>query len=144
MKAFISVSLFMFLTLSAFAQNMIATPLGSPEVLYNENGVSLTSQMTTCNNTDRGETTTYKLLTLTNNTAAPATLKVRMDSYYDGKCYTCENDEYTFTFKLEANETKTGSCITTLNPALCVFHSMKDGYIKEVLSDLKLNIVRLN
>jgi hypothetical protein len=132
------------IAVTGFSQKLIATPLGAPEVLYNVNGVTISAQMTECNNMERNEIMTYKILTLTNSNAVPATLKMRQDSYYNDKCYTCENDEYTFTFNLNANESKYGSCYGDANPALSVFHSMKDGYIKEVLTDLKMNIVRLN
>ncbi|NBN99395.1 MAG: hypothetical protein EBV19_09200 [Flavobacteriia bacterium] len=133
-----------FIAVNGFSQKMISTPVGSPEVLYDENGVTISAQMTECNNTDRNEIMTYKILTLMNTNAVPATIKMRQDSYYDNKCYTCENDEYTFTFELAANESKSGGCYGDANPRLSVFHSMKDGYIKEVLTDLKMNIVRLN
>lgn len=144
MKALFSLVSLSLFVVTGFSQKMIATPVGSPEVLYNENGVSISAQMTECNNVDRNEIMTYKILTLTNSNAAPATIKMRQDSYYNDKCYTCENDEYTFTFSLNANESKYGSCYGDSNPALSVFYSMKDGYIKEVLTDLKMNIVRLN
>lgn len=144
MKAFFSLVSFSLFAVTGFSQKMISTPVGTPEVLYNENGVTISAQMTECNNVDRNEIMTYKILTLTNSNAAPATIKMRQDSYYNDKCYTCENDEYTFTFSLNANESKYGSCYGDANPALSVFHSMKDGYIKEVLTDLKMNIVRLN
>jgi len=141
MKVFFSFVVFSLMTVPFFAQNMVSTPVGTPEVLYSENGVTITAQMTECNNKDRNEIMNYKLLTITNNNASAAGLKVREDMFYDNKCYTCENEEYTFTFNLEANESKFGTC--DANPALQVFYSMKDGYIKEVLTDLKLNIVRL-
>lgn len=144
MKVLFSLVSLSLLAVAGFSQNMIATPMGSSEVLYNENGVTISAQMTECNNTERNEIMTYKILTLTNSNAVPATIKMRQDAYYDHKCYTCENDEYTFTFELAANETKTGGCYGDSNPRLSVFHSMKDGYYKEVLTDLKMNIVRLN
>ncbi|NBO59816.1 MAG: hypothetical protein EBU82_02460 [Flavobacteriia bacterium] len=144
MKVLFSLVSLSLLAVAGFSQNMIATPVGSPEVLYNENGVTISAQMTECNNTERNEIMTYKILTLTNSNAVPATIKMRQDSYYNDKCYTCENEEYTFTFSLNASESKYGSCYGDANPALSVFHSMKDGYIKEVLTDLKMNIVRLN
>lgn len=144
MKVLFSLVSLSLLAVAGFSQNMIATPMGSSEVLYNENGVTISAQMTECNNTERNEIMTYKILTLTNSNAVPATIKMRQDAYYDHKCYTCENDEYTFTFELAANETKTGGCYGDANPRLSVFHSMKDGYYKEVLTDLKMNIVRLN
>ena len=135
------------ISLTSFGQKMTSTAVGSPEVLYSENGVSITAQLTTCTNEDRHETMTFKLLSITNSNAVAASLKVREDMYYDldnGNCRTCDNPEYTFTFNLEAGETKAGNCYGDSNPALAVFISMKDGYIKEVLSDLKMNIVRLN
>lgn len=135
------------ISLTSFGQKMTSTAVGSPEVLYSENGVSITAQLTTCTNEDRHETMTFKLLSITNSNAVAASLKVREDMYYDldnGNCRTCDNPEYTFTFNLEAGETKAGNCYGDSNPALSVFVSMKDGYIKEVLSDLKMNIVRLN
>jgi hypothetical protein len=90
---------------------------------------------------------TYKILSVTNSNANPAALKVREDMYYDtdgGNCRTCDNPEYTFTFNLEAGETKAGNCYSDSNPALAVFVSMKEGYIKEVLSDFKMNVIRLH
>lgn len=131
----------------SFGQKILSTPIGSPEILYSENGVSISAQLTECNNESRNELMTLKILSITNSNAAPAALKIREDMYYDldgGNCRTCENPEYTFTFNLEAGETKAGNCYGDSNPALAVFVSMKDGYIKEVLSDLKMNIVRLH
>ena len=135
------------ISLTSLGQKMTSTAVGSPEVLYSENGVSITSQLTTCTNEERHETMTFKLLSITNSNGVAASLKVREDMYYDldgGNCRTCDNPEYTFTFNLEAGETKVGNCYGDSNPALAVFVSMKDGYIKEVLTDLKMNIVRLN
>ncbi|MFM7595207.1 MAG: hypothetical protein ACKO4Y_03415 [Flavobacteriales bacterium] len=131
----------------SFGQKILSTPIGSPEILFSENGVSISAQLTECNNESRNELMTYKILSITNSNAAPAALKIREDMYYDldgGNCRTCENPEYTFTFNLEAGETKAGNCYSDSHPALAVFVSMKDGYIKEVLSDLKMNIVRLH
>jgi hypothetical protein len=142
MKLFISFVVISITSASVFAQHIKSTPIGAPETLYNENGVTISAQMTECHNKDRNEIMNFKLLTITNNSSTAAALKVRWDSYYNDKCYTCENDEYTFTFNLEANESKSGTC--DANPSLQVFYSMKDGYIKEVLSDLKLNVVRLH
>ncbi|MBM3164181.1 MAG: hypothetical protein FJZ80_01860 [Bacteroidetes bacterium] len=144
MKIIHSLFLIIFLSVNGFAQKMIATPIGQPQIVYSENGIIVSSQLTECQNLDRDEKMTYNILTLTNNNNVPATLKMRQDSYYNDKCYTCENDEYTFTFNLGASESKQGSCYGDTNPALSVFHSMKDGYYKEVLTDLKMNIVRLN
>ncbi len=135
------------ISFTSFAQKIISTPIGTPEILYNENGVSISAQLTTCNNESRNEIMTFKILSITNSNANPAALKIREDMYYDtdgGNCRTCENPEYTFTFNLEAGETKAGNCYGDSNPALAVFVSMKDGYIKDVLSDLKMNIVRLH
>jgi hypothetical protein len=143
MKALFSLVSFSLFVVTGFSQKIIATPVGSPEVLYNENGVTISAQMTECNNVERNEIMTYKILTLTNSNAAPASIKMRQDSYYNDKCYTCENEEYTHTFNLEANEAKAGTCYGDTNPLLAVFYSMKDGYIKEVLSDFKINVVRL-
>ncbi|HBW86898.1 MAG TPA: hypothetical protein DEF82_09210 [Crocinitomicaceae bacterium] len=142
MKLFFSFVVISIASTSIFAQNIKSTPIGTPEILYNENGVTISSQMTECYNKDRKETMNFKLLSIVNNSTTPATLKVRCDSYYDGKCYTCENDEYTFTFNIAVNETKSGTCDS--NPSLQVFYSMKDGYIKEVLTDFKMNVVRLH
>ena len=136
-----------FIAIASFGQKITATSIGNPEVLYKENGVSITAQLTQCKNEERNEIMNFKLLTITNSNAAAATLKVREDMYYDtdgGNCRTCDNPEYTFTFNLEAGETKAGNCYSDSNPALQVFTSMKDGYIKEVLSDFKMNVVRLN
>ncbi len=134
-------------SMTAFSQKIISTPIGNPEILYNENGVSISSQLTECNNESRNESMTFKLLSITNSNANPAALKIREDMYYDtdgGNCRTCENPEYTFTFNLEQGETKAGNCYSDSNPALSIFVSMKDGYIKDVLSDFKMNVVRLN
>jgi hypothetical protein len=128
---------------AAFCQKITATAIGQPEVLYNENGVTISAQLTECKNESRGEIMNFKLLTVANTNAVAAAIKVREDMYYDGVCRTCENDEYTFTFNLEAGESKTGNCYSDSNPALAVFTSMQDGYIKEVLSDFKMNVVRL-
>ena len=139
--------LFACFTFIGFGQIIQSKPVGAPEVLYNENGVTISSQLTECKNESRGEIMYYKILTLSNSNLVPAALKVREDMYYDtdgGNCRTCDNPEYTFTFNLAAGETKSGTCYSDSNPALAVFSSMKDGYIKEVLSDLKMNIVRLN
>jgi len=141
------IGLLAIISFTSFAQKIISTPMGTPEILYNENGVSISAQLTECNNESRNEIMTFKILSITNSNANPAALKIREDMYYDtdgGNCRTCENPEYTFTFNLEAGETKAGNCYGDTNPALAVFVSMKDGYIKEVLTDLKMNIVRLH
>ena len=141
------IGLLAIISFTSFAQKIISTPMGTPEILYNENGVSIIAQLTECKNESRNEIMTFKILSITNSNAQPAALKVREDMYYDtdgGNCRTCENPEYTFTFNLEAGETKAGNCYGDTNPALAVFVSMKDGYIKEVLTDLKMNIVRLH
>ena len=144
MSRFALFSLLTFACSAFFGQKITATAIGTPEILYSENGVSISSQLTECNHEDRKEIMTFKILSIVNTTNEAVSLKVREDMYYDGQCRTCENDEYTFTFNLEANEKKSGTCYSDSNPALAVFQSMKDGYIKEVLSDLKLNIVRLH
>jgi len=141
------IGFFTMLTFFGFTQKINATTIGTPEIIYNENGVKITSQLTECNNESRGEIMNFKILSIVNSNATPAALKIREDMYYDtdgGNCRTCENPEYTFTFNLEAGETKAGNCYGDSNPALSVFVSMKDGYIKEVLTDLKMNIVRLH
>jgi hypothetical protein len=131
----------------SFGQKITATSIGNPEVLYKENGVSITAQLTECKNEERNEIMHFKILTMTNSNTAPAALKVREDMYYDtdnGQCRTCDNPEYTFNFNLEAGEVKSGNCYSDSNPALAVFVSMKDGHYKEVLSDFKMNVVRLH
>ena len=141
------IGFFTMLTFFGFTQKINATTIGTPEIIYNENGVKIISQLTECKNESRGEIMNFKILSIVNSNANPAALKIREDMYYDtdgGNCRTCENPEYTFTFNLEAGETKAGNCYGDSNPALAVFVSMKDGYIKEVLSDLKMNIVRLH
>lgn len=127
-----------------FGQQINATKIGSPVSLYNENGVSVSAQLVECFNVQRNEKMNYKLLTITNQNQVPVSLKIREDMFYDGQCRTCENEEYTFLMELNANESKTGSCYSDGNPYLSVFESMKDGYIKEVLSDFKINVVRLH
>ena len=54
------------ISLTSLGQKMTSTAVGSPEVLYSENGVSITSQLTTCTNEERHETMTFKLLSITN------------------------------------------------------------------------------
>lgn len=143
MKIVFSTAVVLILSFPAFSQKVISKNIGTAETLYQENGVSITAQLTECNNTERGEIMQFKLLTISNSNNAAVALKVREDMFYDNKCYTCENEEYTHTFNLEANESKSGTCFGEANPLLAVFHSMKDGYIKEVLSDFKMNVVRL-
>jgi hypothetical protein len=135
------------ISFTSFGQKITSTAVGTPEMLYNENGVSISAQLTECKNESRNEIMTYKILSVTNSNANPAALKVREDMYYDtdgGNCRTCDNPEYTFTFNLEAGETKAGNCYSDSNPALAVFVSMKEGYYKEVLSDFKMNVIRLH
>ena len=143
MKIVFSIAVLLVLSFPTFSQKVISKNIGTAEILYQENGVTITSQLTECNNTERGEIMQFKLLAISNSNNAPVALKVREDMFYDNKCYTCENEEYTHTFNLEANEAKVGTCYGDTNPLLAVFHSMKDGYIKEVLSDFKINVVRL-
>ena len=143
MKIVFFIAVLLVLSFPTFSQKVISKNIGTAEILYQENGVTITSQLTECNNTERGEIMQFKLLAISNSNNAAVALKVRQDMFYDNKCYTCENEEYTHTFNLEANESKSGTCFGEANPLLAVFHSMKDGYIKEVLSDFKMNVVRL-
>lgn len=127
-----------------FGQKITSTSLGSPEVIYQENGVTISSKLVECNNSSRNEIMNFKMLSIQNANNTPVSIKVKHEFYYDGECRTCPNDEYNFTYTLDANETKESNCYQDINPRLAVFSSMKDGYIKEKLTDIKLIVVRLN
>ena len=63
------------------------------------------------------------------------------DAYYDGKCATCSNSEYTYSFVLKPNETIVGSLKDAANKGLYVFKKDTNGKLKDVLSDLKFSNV---
>lgn len=128
----------------AFGQKITSTNVGNPKVLYNEGGVVISSQLVTCNDASRHEIMNFELLSIQNSNDSPVAIKMKEDIYYDGACRTCDNYEYNFTLNLEAKELKSGSCNRDGHPALSIFSSMNDGYIKEKLTDTKLQVVRLH
>lgn len=134
----------MFFSFTFFSQKITTTVIGDPELIFQENGVTISSQLVECNNMTRKEIMNFKMITIQNTNETAVSLKIKQDIYYDGECRTCNNDEYNVTYILDAKDKITGNCYQDTNPTLSVFSSMKDGYQKSKLTDLKLQIVRLN
>jgi hypothetical protein len=81
----------------------------------------------------------YEVLTITNTHNTTKTVTFHHDTYYGSDyCWTCENSEYTYTFKLKANETLVGQ-LNGSEKGLTVFVKDHTGAIKEVLSDLRFS-----
>jgi hypothetical protein len=87
------------------------------------------------------------LLRVKNKTANSVTLKFRLDSYFNGECLTCANEEYIVTVKLGPNATITGSCgaeATETQLRLVVFkrYTSRDNF--QVFDEYKITQVSAN
>jgi hypothetical protein len=83
----------------------------------------------------------YEVLEIKNTTSEQKSILYQTDAYYDGKCATCSNSEYTYSFILKPNETIVGSLKAPANKGLYVFKKDTTGKLKDVLSDLKFSNV---
>lgn len=144
MLRFVSFFLLMLASSSFFSQKVVATVIGEPELIFQENGITISSKLVECNNLTKKEVMNFKMICIQNTNESQASVKIKHNIYYDGECRTCNNDEYNVTYIVDAKTILEGTCMQDTNPTLSIFSSMKDGYIKEKLSDVQLQIVRLN
>ncbi|NBN97653.1 MAG: hypothetical protein EBV19_00175 [Flavobacteriia bacterium] len=61
MKIVFFIAVLLVLSFPTFSQKVISKNIGTAEILYQENGVTITSQLTECNNTERGEIMQFSL-----------------------------------------------------------------------------------
>jgi len=125
----ISLALFTFLTLNTFGQRT-----------FEKEGVRIETRLEKVTQQEaRDFGYEYEVMTITNTNPIVKTVIFHHDTYYGTDyCWTCDNEEYTFTFKLKPNETIIGS-LTDRSKGLTVFVKDHTGKIKEVLSDFKLS-----
>lgn len=93
-------------------------------ILYAEGGITISAQLTNCDDDRNGTHKQYNLLTLENKNSTAKTISFEKELWYDGKCLSCETEssEYAITISLEPNSTLTGKC--TENGPLRVFVKM--------------------
>jgi hypothetical protein len=131
MKNFITLSFFTFFVLSLNAQTN-----------HKFDGVEIsTKPQTVTDKSNRKFGYEYEVLEIKNTTSEQKTILFHTDAYYDGKCATCANLEYTYSFVLKPNETIVGSLKDPANKGLYVFKKDTNGKLKDVLSDLKFSNV---
>jgi hypothetical protein len=80
--------------------------------------VKIEQKVTSCTNPNTQDSFEYTFLKLTNKTAQPIQVTFRIESYFNGNCTTCSNDEYVFTFNVPAN--------SSIEPSGCAFTSQND------------------
>ncbi len=79
------------------------------------NGVQIYAQYVDCNLESEGFFQEYVLLRFVNTTQLPQRISWQLESWYtgpgyEGRCVTCDKEEYRFSLELAAGGTKTGSC----------------------------------
>jgi len=131
-----------FFGLTNYAQKIITTTLSAPKVIYNESGVKISSKEVNCFDAKRNENTVYQLLVFENETATKVNLKAKHELYYDNICVTCPNEEYNFSYEIEANEKLEGTCDVDSHPSVKIWDHQVNGLYKQVLTDYKLQVVR--
>jgi hypothetical protein len=131
MKNVISLSFFTFFALSLNAQTN-----------NKFDGIEITTKpQTVTDKSDRKFGYEYEVLEIKNTTSEQKCILFHTDAYYDGKCATCANTEYTYSFVLKPNETIVGSLKDPANKGLYVFKKDTNEKLKDVLSDLKFSNV---
>jgi hypothetical protein len=131
MKNVSTLSFFTFFTLSLNAQTN-----------HKFDGVEIsTKPQTVTDKSDRKFGYEYEVLEIKNTTSEQKSILYQTDAYYDGKCATCANSEYTYSFILKPNETIVGSLKALANKGLYVIKKDTNGKLKDVLSDLKFSNV---
>jgi hypothetical protein len=106
------------------------------------NGIEIsTKPQIVTDNTNRKFGYEYEVLEIKNTTSEQKNILFHTDAYYDGKCATCANSEYTYSFVLKPNETIVGSLKDPANKGLYVFKKDTNGKLKDVLSELKFSNV---
>jgi len=110
---------FVFCSLSAAAQNAH----GSSWSVYKDlDQVKIEQKVTTCSPQGSTDSHEYVFLKLTNKTSQPIHVTFRIESYFNGACTTCTNDEYVFTFNVPANGSVEPSCsLNGTNDRLAVY-----------------------
>lgn len=135
--------LVLFINFSMFSQKIVTTVISPAKVIYNESGLKISTKEVNCFDDRRNENMVYQLLIFENLTDAKVNLKAKQELYYDNVCKTCPNDEYNFSYELDAKEKLQGSCDLDSHPSLKIWDHQVNGVYKEVLTDYKLQVVRL-
>ena len=131
MKSSIYLTFFTFFALSLNAQTN-----------HKFDGVEITTKpQTVTDKANRKFGYEYEVLEIKNTTSEQKSILFHTDAYYDGKCATCSNTEYTYSFVLKPNETIVGSLKDPANKGLYVFKKDNNGKLKDVLSDLRFSNV---
>ena len=131
MKKSTSLAFIIFLALNLNAQT-----------IHKFEGVEIsTKPQTVTDKSDRKFGYEYEVLEIRNTTSEQKSILFHTDAYYDGKCATCANSEYTYSFVLKPNETIVGSLNDPANKGLYVFKKDNNGKLKDVLSDLRFSNV---
>ena len=132
----------LFSGMSAFSQKMVTTVISAPKVIYNEAGLKISTKEVNCFDEKRNENMVYQMLILENETSTIINLKAKQELYYDNVCVTCTNDEYDFKYQLDPKEILEGTCDAGNVPSLKIWDHQTNGFYKEILTDLKLQVVR--
>lgn len=93
-------------------------------VLHSSEELEISVKSEDCVDRHNGTAKVYQILTLTNKSHAPISIRFKKDLWYDGKCISCSSssEEYKVSVDLNSEETKSGSC--TINNGLRIFDRM--------------------
>lgn len=103
-------------------QAQTATKVSSWELLKTSDGVSVYSKLQQCIVPADAMDSDYYLIKIVNENSFPAEVVWKLDKWYNGRCYTCENSEYTsHSYTIPANSTIEGECGRNKTESLKVY-----------------------
>lgn len=104
-----------FTSFSAFTQN------SEWKLLESKNGVNVYSKLNRCIVPTDAMDSDYYLFKLENTTTAPLKIEWKIDKWYDGKCYTCNNEYKVHSYELPANSSVEAECGRNKTESLKVY-----------------------
>ena len=139
---------FAFLNVYSQDNNNINKQLTTNWNLYTDfNGIQIYFKNAECNDEKNGLYQELVLLKFINTTKENLTIEWDNELWYDGKCWTCDNEskeENHFTLKLKAGESIEGECGMDKSRILQIFKRYTNHDDVPVLSNFELKNISVN
>ncbi|OPZ98962.1 MAG: hypothetical protein BWY70_01100 [Bacteroidetes bacterium ADurb.Bin408] len=107
-------------------------------------GIQIFYKYSDCNIPSEGYYREMVLLKFVNTTQTPLKIKWQREAWYNGKCSSCDLDEYKFELELPAGETVTGECDIRTPSKLKIFSKFLDLKSNTSLDKFNITVLEVN
>ena len=133
--------------INSYSENKTQLPSEEWEFYKEVNGIQIYFKHSECNDEKNGLYQELVLLKFINTTKENLTIEWDNELWYDGKCWTCDNDskeENHFILKLKAGESIEGECGLDKSRILQIFQRYTNHDDVPVLSNFELINISVN